>query len=211
MSERQAYPLSWPEGRPRTAPFDRRRANFGTKGISGGLQRKSMADACAFLTNELKLLKAAKEILSTNVRRRLDGQPYSDRAQPADPGAAVYFELQGKPISLPCDKWDRVEDNVYAIAKHIEALRGQRRWGVGSIEQAFRGYAALPGIGESSASEWWKVLGVPINATEDQVRQAYRILVKKHHPDFGGDAEMFRRLTKAMELFEMQQRQGVRA
>lgn len=73
-----------------------------------------------------------------------------------DRGAAVYFEMKGKPVSLACDKWNRVEDNIWAIAKHIEALRGQQRWGVGSIEQAFRGYTALPAIGESSASEWWK-------------------------------------------------------
>lgn len=165
-----------------------------------------MEKATDFLIGELDRLGAKKAVLSTNVQRRLDGRPYSNQSQPRDPGAAVYFELKGKPVSLACDKWNRVEDNVWAIAKHIEALRGQQRWGVGSIEQAFRGYTALPAVGESSASEWWKTLGVPVNATAAQVKDAYRILVKKHHPDFGGDPEMFRRLTKAMELFELQQR-----
>ncbi len=162
--------------------------------------------AAHFLAEELRRLKAAKEVLSTNVKRRVDGVPYSNQAQPNDPGVAVYFELKGKPVSLACDKWNRVEDNVWAIAKHIESLRGQERWGVGSIEQAFRGYMALPAPGESSASDWWKTLGVPINATPDQVRSAYRILAKKHHPDLGGDPEFFRRLQSAMEKFESVQR-----
>lgn len=163
-----------------------------------------MQESCDFLQAELDRLGARKAVLSTNVQRRLDGVPYSNRAQPTDPGAAVYFELKSKPISLACDKWKRVEDNVWAIAKHIEALRGQERWGVGSLDQAFRGYMALPGLGESSASEWWKTLGVPINANPETVRSAWRLLVKKHHPDAGGDPEMFHRLQRAMERFEQQ-------
>ena len=161
-----------------------------------------MDEACFFLAEELRRLRADKTVLSTNVKLRIDGQPYSNQPQVADPGAAVYFELKGKPISLACDKWNRVEDNVFAIAKHIESLRAQDRWGVGSIEQAFRGYLALPAVGESSASTWWQTLGVSVNASPDQVREAYRILVKKLHPDRGGDPEMFHRLQRAMERFE---------
>jgi hypothetical protein len=136
------------------------------------------------------------------VPRRKDGQPYSNQAQPKDPGVAVYFELKGKAVSLACDKWDRVEDNAWAIAKHVEALRGQERWGVGSVDQAFRGYMALPGVGETSGLSWWTTLGVPINSTFDQVKEAYRTLAKKHHPDRNGDSELFRRVTEAWSQFE---------
>jgi hypothetical protein len=162
-----------------------------------------MEEACSGLASELRLLRAIKEVLSTNVQRRLDGQPYSNRAQPTDPGAAVYFELKGKPVSLACDKWRRVECNIWAIVKHIEAIRGQQRWGVGTIEQAFRGYAALPAVGQTSGIVWWNVLGVAVNATPDQVKEAYRILVRKHHPDLGGDVELFHRIQEAYHLFEM--------
>lgn len=158
------------------------------------------------LARELGLLGARKEILSTNVRLRIDGAPYSNQAQPADPGAAVYFELKGRPVSLACDKWLRVEDNVWAIVKHIEALRGQERWGVGSVEQAFGGYMQLPAPGQTSGSQWWTVLGVPINASVEQVREAYLLLVKKHHPDHGGEAELFMRVKEAYQQFEAIQR-----
>jgi DnaJ domain len=207
MSEQQAYPLSWPDGWPRTK--FRSSSNF-VRAAKYGASRHSMQESADFLIGELDLLGATKGVLSTNIKRRLDGVPYSGQAQPTDPGAALYFELKGKPVSLACDKWNRVEDNVWAIAKHIEALRGQNRWGVGSIEQAFRGYTALPAVGESEASSWWKTLGVAINATTDQVRAAYRILAKNHHPDNGGDVEMFRRLSAAMERFEFEARERER-
>lgn len=152
------------------------------------------------LQGELDRLGARDAILSTNVELRLDGQPMSNRAQPMDKGAAVYFKLKGKDVSMACDKWNRTEDNIWAICKHIEALRGQQRWGVGNVEQAFRGYTALPE--RSSASQWWEVLGVAVNASVDQVKDAYRILVKKHHPDVHGDPDLFRRVQEAYQHFE---------
>ena len=161
-----------------------------------------MDEARRGLAAELARLGARKEVLSTNVKLRIDGQPYSNQAQPDDTGAAAYFELKGRPVSLACDKWNRVEDNIWAIVKHIEAIRGQERWGVGSVEQAFRGYMALPGLGQSSGIQWWSVLGVSINASAEQVKDAYRILVAKHHPDKGGDVEMFHRVQEAWRLFE---------
>jgi hypothetical protein len=167
-----------------------------------------MEGARTFLGGELDRLGARKPILSTNMELRLDGMPRAGQMQPNDTGAAVYFELKGKPVSLACDKWLRVEDNIWAIAKHIEALRGQERWGVGSIERAFTGYLALPAVGESSASDWWKTLGVPVNADPEMVRKAYRILVKKHHPDAAGDPELFRRIQQAMDRFEYNLRQN---
>ena len=108
--------------------------------------------------------------------------------------------MKGKPVALACDRWNRVECNVWAIAKHIESLRAQDRWGVGNIEQAFRGYMAIPE--RTGGSNWWETLGVLINASPDQVREAYRILAKKHHPDvLGGNAELFRRVNEAYQQF----------
>jgi hypothetical protein len=149
------------------------------------------------LSNELYLLGASKIVLSTNVELRLDGLPYSNRRAPADCGAAVYFTFKGKQVALACDKWDRVECNVWAICKHIEALRGQQRWGVGSIEQAFRGYMAIPE--RTSGSSWWNVLGVTINATPEQIQEAYRAKAKACHPDLGGSDSAMAAVNLAYE------------
>ena len=36
-----------------------------------------------------------------------------------------------------------MEDNLYAIALDVEAVRGRRRWGVVSIERALAGHQRL--------------------------------------------------------------------
>lgn len=152
------------------------------------------------LASELVLLGASNAILSTNIELRLDGQPFSNRRQPDDKGAAVYFKLKGKDVSLACDRWDRVEDNIWAVTKHINSLRGQDRWGVGSIEQAFRGYTALPA---STGGDWWAVLGIAVNASRDQALSAYREKARAHHPDTGdGDTVSFQRAQTAWEQFQ---------
>jgi len=203
MSEQTSFPLSWPEGWPRTAPHLRRDSPF-LRPAKFAARYHSMEEARRELARELNLLGARREVLSTNVQLQLDGVPYSGRTPPADPGAAVYFTLKEKPTSLACDRWRRVEDNIWAIKCKIYNLRADERYGVGSIEQAFRGYMALPAPGESGASDWWRTLGVPVNASPTQVRDAYRLLVKKHHPDRNGEADLFRRVQAAYQQFEKQ-------
>lgn len=195
FDEKTKYPLTWPDDWPRTNPSSRAYSRFGERTVNV---------AFSALAKEMRRLTEADWLMSSNIprTRQGDGPPASTYKQPTDPGVAVYFAINKKPISLACDKWIRVEDNIWALAKHIEALRGQDRWGVGTIEQAFRGYMALPGIGQSGGSKWWETLGVSINASAEQVKEAYRILVKKHHPDRNGDAELFHRIQEAFNQFE---------
>lgn len=121
--------------------------------------------------------------------------PRSGQPEPTDPGAAVYFKLKGKPRCLACDKWARVADNIAALAQHIDALRRIERYGVGTMEQAFAGYAALP----PSPSDWWIVLGVPQEATDAQIDDAYRQLARKSHPDAGGSHSEMARINAARD------------
>jgi len=44
-----------------------------------------------------------------------------------------------------------------------------------------------------------EILGIPENATKDQIRRAHRTLVIKHHPDQGGDPVMQRKVVDAAE------------
>tara|TARA_B110000902_G_scaffold38745_1_gene41259 strand:- start:4931 stop:5713 length:783 start_codon:yes stop_codon:yes gene_type:complete len=43
------------------------------------------------------------------------------------------------------------------------------------------------------------VLGVDSNASEEEVKLAYRKLVKEHHPDRGGDEEHFKKINEAYD------------
>ncbi len=203
----QRFPLAWPVGWRRTSAGKRRRAAF-TKWttsrqepVSGQPQvvRKgrplTVSDAIQRLSGELSRLGARDELLSTNVALRLDGLPRSGQGEPQDPGAAVYFKFGGKPRCLASDRWDRVADNIAAIAQHIDALRRIDRYGVGTLDQAFAGYAALP----PSAEEWWLVLGVRRDAPLEAINEAFRDQAKKHHPDVGGTHEQMTRLVAARE------------
>lgn len=49
------------------------------------------------------------------------------------------------------------------------------------------------------------VLGLPPNATPHQIKQRYRALAKKYHPDMGGDPRQMQRLTAAYELLMKEQ------
>ncbi|MBU0516736.1 MAG: J domain-containing protein [Proteobacteria bacterium] len=181
-----AFPLHWPQGWPRTPANRRRRSQFATP----------FSRARDGLLDELRLLGARYVTLSTNVGLRLDGLPYASRREPDDPAVAVYFELNGTPHVLACDKWDRVQDNTQAIRKHVEAIRGQERWGVGTLEQAFKGYKALP---DPSQKPWWEVLGVSRHDSLAEIEAAYRRQARTTHPDHGGDPEAFKRLTVARD------------
>jgi len=155
-------------------------------------------DSVARLTGELRRLGAqvGTEVLSTNLITRLDGVPRSDQRPPEDPGAAIYFKLKGQPRVLACDRWTRVADNIAAIAAHIEAIRAQERYGVGSLEQAFAGYVTLP----PAVTDWWVILGVSPNATWDQANEAFLRLAQAAHPDRqGGSHEQMARLSEARE------------
>lgn len=68
-------------------------------------------------------------VISTNLKLRNDGFPRSDQRKPDDPAVCVYFYMDGKPLTFPCDTYDTVEGNIAAIAVHIEATRSIERHG----------------------------------------------------------------------------------
>lgn len=196
------YPLTWPAGWKRTPTAQRARARF-----RSGRTELSIYEATQRLQGELERLERGigGVVLSTNVETRLDGMPRSDRRAPADPGAAVYFRLKGQPRCLACDKWDRVADNIAAIAAHIEAIRAVDRYGVGTLDQAFAGYAALP----APAMGWRDVFGFGADrpVTVDAVQGRYRVLARQYHPDVaGGSVEEMTRINAARDaaLAELQ-------
>jgi DnaJ-domain-containing protein 1 len=44
------------------------------------------------------------------------------------------------------------------------------------------------------------VLGLPANATRQQIKRRYRALAKRYHPDRGGDQRQMQRIIAAYEL-----------
>lgn len=187
------HPLTWPAGWKRAAWRDQ--AKFGKKAAGDHKRSLTVDDAITRLTGELDRLGATDAVLSTNLAVRLDGRLRQDQAAPSDPGVAVYFRLKKQDRCFACDRWNRVADNIAAIAAHVEALRAIERYGVGTIEQAFAGYTALP----PAADAWWLVFGIPQTSTLDQVEAKFRELALIAHPDRGGSQNDMSRLTAARE------------
>lgn len=211
MSETTRYPLCWPQGVKRTEASSRRRAPFG-KAPSGGFgqavyqpkKELSVWDAILRVRGEMRALGVEEDdlLISTNIPTRLDGVPRSDRAEPADPGAAVYWEREGKKECMAIDRYTRVADNLAAIAATLEALRAIERHGGGAIlDRAFAGFAQLPAA-IITERPWREVFGWKFDQTPTMgmVEMRYRDLAKQLHPDkAGGDREKMLELNLARD------------
>jgi len=154
----------------------------------------TVSQALSRLTAEIHRLEGVSRlVISTNIEVRRDGLPYSGQADPKDPGVAVYFTRSKKPYCLACDRWDRVADNLAAVAAHVGALRGIERWGCGTIEQAFTGHLALAYYGVD-----WRVVFAGAK-TFDDVERMYAERARRAHPDHGGSHEDMRQLNEARD------------
>lgn len=201
MSETyEAYPLSWPAGRKRTEKYQRERSSFGV----------SFSRARDNVTKEIVRMVGRygpdpQIIISTNVALRRDGLPLANQREPEDPGVAVYFLRKKRQMSFACDRWDKVQDNMQAIVKTIDALRGIERWGSGDmLEAAFTGFTALPAPGSGSTSgPWFQVFNIPAHAATDDVKAVYLRQRSEAHPDRpGGSHDRMAAINVAWEAFK---------
>ncbi|MES2289328.1 MAG: J domain-containing protein [Pseudomonadota bacterium] len=193
-----AYPLRWPTGRSRTPASQRKRALFKHDGRDMTLSaaRRRLEHQLDQITRRGQPWRTRDIVVSMNIRFTASGgrDQNISRRDPEDPGVALYFGLDKQPVVLACDRWDTVQDNVAAIAAHIEALRGQERWGVADLAQAFAGHVALP-----APEQWWQVLGVAQNASRAEIDASYREKAKRAHPDMGGSDAAMARLNTARD------------
>ncbi|MEQ8409091.1 MAG: J domain-containing protein [Gammaproteobacteria bacterium] len=206
-----AYPLQWPAGWPRTRENDRKFGRFNTKGHnSNGWRTTSditISQALSRINSEIESMDGPGRnwsrvdpdsiVVSTNLRvRKGDGQPASNQTEPQDPGAAVYFLLDGKNQCIPCDSYTKVSQNLAGIAATLSALRALERHGSGLMERAFTGFEALP---NPQTTHWRDVLGYQ-GTNLKEAKAAYLKAARKSHPDHGGNLEQSARVNAAWEL-----------
>lgn len=208
-----ASPLSWPVGWARTAPAARKAARFGTttkKRYDGSWdngRKLTIAEAAKRVRAELQRMGIHDEdlVISTNLELRLDGMPRSNQREPADPGVAVYwqdrYDRTQPPKCMAIDRYDRVADNLAAVAATLEAMRAiERHGGAAILERAFAGFTALPA---PAAPSWREVLD-PADP-----EGSYRRLRSQHHPDrAGGDADQFQHVQQAWDAYQQERRNG---
>ncbi len=204
----EAYPLLWPQGWKRAV--GRSRAKFGKltfmdHGLSadgqqlgwhskGALSISQGTDRVLSVLDQMGYNRSV--IISSNLALRNDGLPRSGQREPEDPGVAVYWGNGQKARCIAVDQYDRVADNLAAIAATLEAMRAiARHGGAAILERAFTGFVALP-----APEQPWQTLGLDTSRpTREQVEDAFRRLAMKHHPDRGGDASEMARINAARD------------
>ena len=191
----ESFPLYWPVAWPRTK--NRTRSQFTTNFEKS---RKG-------LFRELDLLGAESVVLSTDIPLRNDGFPYANCRMPEDPGVAIYFLYKKKSMVFACDQYERIHENIQAVKKTIEALRGIERWGASDmLERAFQGFTALPAP-DDTKEKWFNVLKINYQllkqatpaGVKSSLKDAYLKQIKISHPDVGGTHDMILKINEAYE------------
>lgn len=203
----QAYPLQWPAGWPRMSAHGRKRAKFSKterqySSTSAGswLNKKDLTvyDATLRIIAELRTMgvRDGEWVISANLELRNDGLPRSGQRMPEDPGVAVYWTRKRQQQVMAIDLYDRVQDNMAAVAASLNALRAiERHGGAQILDRAFAGFTALA---NPDTFDPWAELGLKPGASPDDINGQFRRLSKERHPDVtGGDHGPFQRLERA--------------
>jgi hypothetical protein len=171
----QASPLQWPAGRPRTPVHKISWSRFNT----------TESVARAHMMDEISRMGGRNIVLSTNKPTRKDGLPYASAREPDDSGVAVYFERKGERVCFSCDQYMVIWENMRAIGKTIEAMRGIERWGsTETLDRAFTGFTALPPPDQMSIittpvnRNWWDVLSVQPDCALSVAEAAWKALCR---------------------------------
>ncbi len=172
-----------------------------------------LKDTLATLKRELAALNARRIVLQIAFREgdfRADGLPRAN-AVATHPGVILAFESRHGTLRLSFDGFTKWQNNLRAVAMHLEHLRLASLYGVGTDGQQYKGCLALPAPPESGfgcvedAAAWLReASGVEGNYDNpDVLAAAFRAAAKRLHPDpQGGDAdgEEFVRLTAVRRM-----------
>jgi len=206
MKSPSRFPLQWPAHRPRTPSHRRKAGRFKADG-----RDITAAVAMSRCEEELERMGGVYPILSSNLELRMDGRPRSDKGEPSDPGACLYFSIKSEPFALACDTYSTTSQNIAAIAAHLDATRAIDRHGVASAAEALRAFSQLPppsGSTSAHARPWRDVLGLSAAFPgEDLDRDdalaviagRFRKMAPAAHPDRGGSAEAMGELNAARD------------
>jgi hypothetical protein len=186
----ESFPLKWPFGQQRTESWRRKDAAFAT---SQGRARDE-------LIKELRMMGATNVVITSNVATyERGGQTImyaNQKAANDDPGVSVFYSWKGDQYALACDKWKTVVDNLQALNKTVNAIRGIERWGSGDMmKAAFAGFKELPQ--QKPKRPWWEVLGIAKTNDEEIIKIAFRRKAFELHPDRGGTTEAMQELNEA--------------
>jgi hypothetical protein len=176
--------------------------------------KAGLSSTARLLARELGALGAKKPVLEMAISERdirNDGLPRTD-ARPTHPGVILSFECRYghlRPYTDSCRTW---QDNLRAIAMHMENLRHASLYGVGKAGQQYSGWKQLPQSPSADADMTPGEAAVLlarysghandiVAASAEAAAAAFRIAAMKTHPDRNGGSDGdFKRVTAARDV-----------
>lgn len=170
--------------------------------------------------------------IKKDLRRTMDrlGAEEFDYFRPSNmkstPDVMVEFTIRGEDDGIrrayqyKCNTYSDYRDNLGAIQLTLDRMwRTSEEWkvettmghtGVLTFLQGFRiperASMFLELAAKVEKQQPHEILGVAVDALEDEIQKRYREIAKEHHPDVGGDEEYFKSVTQAREeMLEVRQ------
>ena len=182
-----AFPLEWPKSFPRTKHREYGRFNTHFSVAVGNVHR-ALHNFAKDSHKEIDDLRISCNV-TPSIRR------------PEDPGVCIMFLWDGLQVALPIDRYTLVSQNLQSAYHVIQARRAELRHG--SLELVRCSFKAHL-LSSSPLEDWWKVLGIPVHATTEEIRAAYQKLASENHPDKGGSEEAMSRINRAFQEAQFQ-------
>jgi hypothetical protein len=194
MPEQQSR-LDWPDEFERTEPRDREQ-------YPGGF-RVTRSTAFQNVLDELRTWDGVTDVQLDSAaehQKRNSNKPYA-RASFDDPGVVVRFTKDGEEMAAACDQWDNPRDNAQDLYHYLHETRMQKQRGTVTAESEYEKLRLPSGDGDTVAGDPppHVVLGVPRDASDEEVREAFREKAKETHSDTGGSTEEFKRVKRSKE------------
>lgn len=188
--------------------------------VSSARFRADWRSTLDLLGRQVELLGGDLIVLQVGVESgeiRRDGMLRAN-ARVGFPGVKISFGSQYGPLTYATDVYEQChhldppswQANTRAIALALQALRAVDRYGVTSSGEQYRGWTAIAARSGEFAMDRQQaalLLSADVAYTPGQIwadpkiaQTAYQAAAAKHHPDRGGDPELFRRLTAARDL-----------
>lgn len=165
---RYKAPLSWPESLPTTP-----RANQSNDhGFSPNI---TLQEALAFLEQEIKEANISDAALYIDVE-----QPLVERLAKkvgTRSGACLHITYRARGYIFACDRWVKLEHNVYTLHLAFRQWRNMERWGIGSLATLMAGFEAdrtsESAVTSEGTLESFRLFGLGPTATLDDAIAIY--------------------------------------
>lgn len=189
--------LDWPDAFPRTPEEDRE--------VYPGGFRVSRGTAFSNVLEELRRWDGVTDIQldsGAEHQKKNPNKPYA-RASFDDPGVVIRFNKDGEDMAAACDRWNNPRDNAQDLYHYLHETRLQEQRGTVTAQEEYRKLRLPSGdgdVGAVDAATAYTLLGVDSDASEDEIRSAYREKLKTAHPDTGGSNAALERVRDAYEV-----------